>query len=295
MKALAVIVTHNRSDLLYRCIKAVMAQSFQLDEILVIDNGSTDGTGALLDRLNVTAIHQENVGSAGGWHAGLSFALENNFDYCWLMDDDGYPSQNAFELLSTHFQQPFSCLSSVVLIENDHSKLVFPMPKLNKYGHPRISLFRRKMMTVSSLPTHQLIYPFAHLFNGALVSMEAVKKIGNINKDYFIMGDEVDYFYRLREFGPVGTLLKAIHYHPDVTDRPYSKMKIYYLIKNTIINNSKYMNFVVLRNLAAVLIILKRLTQRNGLKFSLRLLFNKNFFLLNAIKSGLKAKLGKDF
>ena len=97
MKILVSIITHNRIDLLSRCIDSVELQSRMPDKILVIDNGSTDGTKATLKHRGIESISQENVGSAGGWHKAISVALDENFDAIWLMDDDGFPEKNALK------------------------------------------------------------------------------------------------------------------------------------------------------------------------------------------------------
>ena len=90
------------------------------------------------------------------------------------------------------------------------------MPVL--WGHPR------KLSTLAELRAVALegTYPFAHFFNGALVSLEAVRQVGNVDRDFFIFGDEVDYFFRLRKVGRVMSVLDALHFHPDVSQRPYS-------------------------------------------------------------------------
>ena len=61
--------------------------------------------------------------------------------------------------------------------------------------------------------------------------MAAVRKIGNVNKDYFIMGDEVDYFKRLRSAGKVLTLKQNIFILNE--DRAYTKTKVFYLVRNS--------------------------------------------------------------
>ena len=295
MKILAVIVTYNRSGLLQRCLEHLLLQTRMPDEILVVNNGSTDNTLEILDRFDVTVFTQENLGSAGGWYAGLNYAMKHNFNYCWLMDDDGYPEKNALCHLESNFPEGYAGLSSLVLSESNTNDLVFPMPRLNKDLHPTLFPYNRKMYKVESLPKNIEIYPFAHLFNGALLSISAAKQVGNINQDYFIMGDEVDYFYRLREYGGVGTLLKAIHFHPDVSMRPYSKVKIYYLLKNTIINHYKYMNLPWLRNSFVFAVILLRVLQRNGVVFFFSLVFDRQALVLKAIMSAFNGRLGKDY
>lgn len=295
MRILAVVVTHNRKTLLKRCLDNLKLQSRQPDDILVIDNGSSDGTQAFLDANNIQYIKQENLGSAGGWYCGINYGLKNNYDLCWLMDDDGFPEKNSLNLLEEKYDKKYSCLSSLVVDEKMKKKLVFPMPILNKNGFPTIKFFNRKLYSIDSFSNSEEIYPFAHLFNGALISMDAVRKIGNINKDYFIMGDEVDYFFRLKKAGYVGTLLQAIHYHPDVSFRPYSGVKIYYLLKNTIINHNKYFDYSLIRNLALIYVLLYRVYKRNGARYFLSTIFAKNFFFFKAIYAGTRNIISKDF
>ena len=44
MKIVAVVVTYNRKKLLLECLNALFGQTNPLDEIVVLDNASTDGT-----------------------------------------------------------------------------------------------------------------------------------------------------------------------------------------------------------------------------------------------------------
>ena len=205
MKVLTVVVTHNRSKLLDRCLDAINKQSDPTQDLLVINNGSTDDTEELLTKKNIWFITQENVGSAGGWHLGIKIGLEKGYDACWLMDDDGYPHEQALKNLKLNFNKEIACISSVVLKEDKNSEFVFPFPVLSKNTMPKLFGLPRKIYTLQRLKdiSKNQIYPFAHLFNGALISMNAVKRIGNVNKDFYLMGDEVDFLYRLRDYGLV--------------------------------------------------------------------------------------------
>ena len=101
----AVVVTYNRRELLEQCLAALLSQTRPPDRILVVDNASTDGTGALL--ASNTYVSKgvkmislaENQGSSGGFHAGLVAAHEAGADWAWLMDDDTIPRPDALEKL----------------------------------------------------------------------------------------------------------------------------------------------------------------------------------------------------
>tara|TARA_Y100001968_G_C19073536_1_gene579578 strand:- start:116 stop:712 length:597 start_codon:yes stop_codon:yes gene_type:complete len=190
-----------------------------------------------------------------------------------------------------------SCASSIVVKENNPESFVFPYPILNKKLLPVIFSYPRKVSRVRQLidRTENDIYPFAHLFNGALISINAIKSIGNVNTEYFMFGDELDYLFRLRKVGKVVSVCKALHFHPDVTSRPYNQLKIYYFIKNTLILNKKYYNFKLIRNFLTVLIILYRTLRRNGFIYLFQLMVGKyNRIFYSAIVRGLNGKIGKD-
>ena len=306
MKILASVLTHNRKNLLKRCISALDNQTRKGFDILIIDNGSTDGTMEMLNDLKsrhhaMDVITQENLGSAGGWSRAIKFALENDFDFIWLMDDDGYPDSKALEVLTEFLQShknKLSCVSSIVLNENDHNKLVFNLPILDKYGYPKLFGFKRKFRSKKDLIRNQIIdtYPFAHLFNGALISLEAVRNIGNVNKDFYIYGDEVDYFFRLRKFAPIYTIIHAKHFHPDVSSRPYNIKKIYYLLKNNLILFEKHFNFPNTRKIISIALLLIRIALRDRLTMSISLILGPNsHYFYKAIYRGLSGKLAKDF
>lgn len=83
-----VIVTMNRRDTLRRCLETVVAQHWPHKEIIVVDNGSSDGTADMVQhefpdvQLLVMA---ENRGAAGGKNVALQSATG---DYIVALDDD---------------------------------------------------------------------------------------------------------------------------------------------------------------------------------------------------------------
>lgn len=298
MKVLAVIVTHNREALLARCVEHCLPQLVAPDHLLVVNNASTDGTEAMLHARGVEVLTQANLGSAGGWHRGISEAVARGFDAVWLMDDDGFPDAGALAALRRLLVDGVACASSVVLREDNPARFVFPFPRLDSRGLPRVFAWPRKLQTLDALQraSPDGTYPFAHFFNGALISTTAVARVGNVDQQFFIFGDEVDYFFRLREVGRVVSVLDARHYHPDVTARPYTPAKIYYYIRNTLVLNRRYFDMPWLRNPLAVVAAVVRTMRRNGVLEGLSYLVGRNAVVLRtAVARGLAGQLGKDF
>lgn len=298
MKILAAIVTYNRSQLLERCVDALRAQTRHPEQILVINNSSTDDTEEMLRARGVDFITQPNLGGAGGFSRAIAHAVENGFDAVWLMDDDGYPNGEALERLAGRLTPGVACASSVVLREDDPEHFVFPFPVLDDEGYPAIFAWPRKLTSLSELRKRAPggTYPYAHFFNGCLIATDAIRRTGNVETGYFIAGDEVDYFMRLRQAGAVISDLAAHHYHPDVARRPLNDVKLYYYVKNTLVLNRRYFNRPALRNFLTVGVVLARTAARNGIGTALSFAAGRQSPVLRkAIVRGLRGQIGNDF
>lgn len=70
-----ILPTYNRADTIARAVRSVQAQTFQDWELLVVDDGSQDGTGDLLSGLGddrIRVMHQANAGTYVARNAGLA-------------------------------------------------------------------------------------------------------------------------------------------------------------------------------------------------------------------------------
>lgn len=100
-KVTIIIPAYNAEMYIEQCARSVLNQTLKEIEIIFIDDGSTDKTGAILDRLvhekeNAIVIHQNNLGLYKSREIGLSLATG---EYIGWVDADDYVEQNMFELL----------------------------------------------------------------------------------------------------------------------------------------------------------------------------------------------------
>jgi dolichol-phosphate mannosyltransferase len=92
-RALIIVPTYNERFNIARLIPAILAQDPSL-EILVVDDGSPDGTGAIVDGIatnnaRVHVIHREGkLGLGTAYIAGFRWALERKYDLVFEMDAD---------------------------------------------------------------------------------------------------------------------------------------------------------------------------------------------------------------
>ena len=101
------MVTYNRASLLTRMLAGLAALDRAPDAVIVVDNASTDHTATVLDAASIEQSDlklqvirpEENLGGAGGFHAGVEAAYEQGFDRIWLMDDDVVPAPDCLDVL----------------------------------------------------------------------------------------------------------------------------------------------------------------------------------------------------
>jgi len=92
-RALVIIPTYNERENITRIIGAILEQDDRL-EILVVDDGSPDGTGEIVDNImqHETRLHiikrPRKMGLGTAYIAGFSYALQNCYDFVFEMDAD---------------------------------------------------------------------------------------------------------------------------------------------------------------------------------------------------------------
>ena len=96
-----IIPAFNVEEWIERCISSVISQTYQNLEIIVIDDGSTDSTGELIDRFaekdeRIIAVHQENAGLIQVRERGISMATG---DYIGFVDGDDEIEPDMYERL----------------------------------------------------------------------------------------------------------------------------------------------------------------------------------------------------
>ena len=224
-KVIAVVVTYNRQKLLCECITALRNQTRRIDKILVINNGSNDGTESWLEQqTDLEFLTQKNVGSGGGFFTGIKEAYQKNYDWVWLMDDDGYPKQDALQNLLEGPDEKICLRNCAVINREDRKSFVW---KTGNYS------------AIDEV-TEEMIPNYAHPFNGTLLHKELIKKVGLPKKELFIWGDETEYYHRIitKYKIPFYTKTNSIHYHPASAysykkDWDYtSNWKMYFYVRN---------------------------------------------------------------
>lgn len=189
----AVLVTHNRRDLLREALRAVFGQSSPPEAVLVVDNASSDGTVEMVrdefPQAEVLAL-PENQGGAGGFHEGMKRAYETGAEWLWLMDDDTIARPTALSELRAAAERvpggpPVLLASRVLWRDGQMHPMNAPLPERARVER----LVRGAELGLMPLRSATFV--------SVLVHRRAVESHGLPLKHFFMWSDDIEYTGRV--------------------------------------------------------------------------------------------------
>jgi GT2 family glycosyltransferase len=201
----AVVLSYNRRELLLQNLAALSQQTHAVGSILVLDNGSTDGTPEAVAQLaNPLVIFHRldaNVGAARGFALSVQVAFENHgADWIWLMDDDMIPHPTALAELVEAYERNFSAPEQVGFLMSqavDSRGRVINVPTVDarapEEGQPP-GWGRHLDQGIVAVRTAALV--------ALLIPRSTYRDCGNLNPDFVIWGEDVDFTSRITETRP---------------------------------------------------------------------------------------------
>ena len=204
MKILVHIHSMNDADVITQSLSAVKNLTFPVDEVLLVDNGSTDRTVDLALPFGITLIRNENnTGTSGAVRAGFEYALKNGYDWIWVFDADTAPRANALDKLFELYHS----------FSEDIRQKVFLLASLPlDFSTQRLYhgiKYTDKGFNVTQPPPGQT-YCQIHgtIWTGSLYNLALVKQMGLPRADYMLDWAEYEYGYQGLRLG----LLAYMHY-----------------------------------------------------------------------------------
>lgn len=94
-----IISVYNVEDYIERCIKSIQNQTYSELEIIAVDDGSTDASGKILEKMalldkRIIVLHKENGGNASARNMGIDYS---HGEYLAFVDSDDYIEKNMYE------------------------------------------------------------------------------------------------------------------------------------------------------------------------------------------------------
>jgi rhamnopyranosyl-N-acetylglucosaminyl-diphospho-decaprenol beta-1,3/1,4-galactofuranosyltransferase len=198
-----VIVTRNRPDFLHGLLESIVKLTTRPGFVIIVDNASEPDTCSVVEefmqrcsvKMKVSYHRQDNnLGGAGGFNVGVAFALQQDADWFWLMDDDIEVLPDGLTQL-IGWTDRFDCFHGQ-RYDSDGSPF---------FSSQRIS--RRFAVQVPMLPDpckdgHYFLTNWA-CFEGLFIHRRIVEKIGLPDPRFFIVWDDAMYGFRAAQITEV--------------------------------------------------------------------------------------------
>ncbi len=190
----SVTVTYNGASTLRRHLESLKKQTRALEEMVVVDNASTDATRSLLETEfpEITLLPlSENIGIAGGLAEGLTYAaLKKKYDWIWIFDQDSVPSPDALE----HLLRVLPDLGDA----EEQTGILAPIcahPE-TQMSYPALRWQNSRFAPIPLSPNQRVTFADMVISSGTLIRREAIEQAGLPRSDFFM--DFVDYEHCLR-------------------------------------------------------------------------------------------------
>lgn len=127
-----IVPVYNVCGFLEKCLGSIMAQTFTDFELIVVDDGSTDGSGELCDKIaekdsRIKVIHKNNGGVVSARKAGISAACGK---YAGYVDGDDWIDTHMYEKM-VGFIEKYDC--DIVMCDVEHENKCLPFSSGSTY------------------------------------------------------------------------------------------------------------------------------------------------------------------
>jgi len=242
-KIISIILNTNRKVDTLACIQSIEDNQYPGMQILVLDNASTDGS---VEEINTIFPHitilklEENKGYAGNNNIGLTYAIKQNPDWVFVLNEDIILAKDAFE--------------QMMLAVQDRSEVGIVGPLVYHFDEPETIQSAGGTFTKGGDSLHlgqnlkdkgqyQDPYEVSWVSGCAIgIRMKAMAKAGLIDERFFYYWEETDWCFRIKEQGWKALVVpKARIWHKGVQKNYLPSPNVtYYATRNRLLFYKKH-------------------------------------------------------
>ncbi len=204
---ISVVLTWNNFEDTDECLESVVLQRYAPHKVVLVDNGSRDGS---LEKLRDKWSGQlelvenpSNLGVAAGYNAGIRAALALGAGYVALLNNDVVLDPCLIDALAGPFEdRPKTAICSPVIVYLDRPKSVwFARGVYNRFlGYSRHAFLSQPLASLSNLLGRTFESDYIPLCS-ALISRPAFEAVGLLDDRFFAGHEDVDWCLRAQAAG----------------------------------------------------------------------------------------------
>lgn len=245
--AILILNWNGKKDTL-ECLESLTLLKYKNYQTAVIDNGSNDDSvEAIMKQYPQTTVLQTNanLGYAGGNNVGISWAIDNNFDYIFLLNNDTIVDPYLINSLITSEQKQHnkSILGAKIYFYDKPNTLWFAggrwLKQFNRFEH--IGYGSTDNINFNNLNEVDYITGCA-LF----ASAATFKDVGLLDEQFFLTYEETDWCYRARKKGYKCFVVpdaKLWHKVSSSFGGAESPLVIYFMTRNKLLWGKKHLTY----------------------------------------------------
>ncbi|MFA7628078.1 MAG: ATP-binding cassette domain-containing protein [Candidatus Dojkabacteria bacterium] len=194
MKVYVLIPTRNRKELLDKCLSSLDKQTYEDFEVVVIDDGSTDGTEEVLRKHKVTVLQGDgNLWWTGAMRKGVDYVLSkcSENDYILLQNDDTYMESDFIENLIRDIKSNPKSLLGTAVKDFETKEYLY-----NTHRYKKCILQQVVVKTDESLIESETLSG-----RGTLIPVEVFQKLGNFSRLLPHYGSDYEIAFRAKSKG----------------------------------------------------------------------------------------------
>ncbi len=212
MKYSVIIPVYNSEKTIKRCINSIASQERTDVEIIVINDGSTDMTESICNKMqnkynNIVYIHKENGGVSSARNLGLSVAKGK---YIMFIDSDDYVDGKCFEIFDSYTKSDADYYQFVFSVEaNGIVKKVISWPE--RYVNTESE---KEAFIVESVVTRSINSCWAKLYRREIIEKKSLRFYEELS-----MGEDLTFVFTFLLFANKFERVDSRIYFADVTNK----------------------------------------------------------------------------
>lgn len=237
-KSVAIVVLNwNGAKILEDAINSLLKQDYSSYKIIIVDNGSIDSSRDIITKIKAkntdlveVILNDTNLGFAGGVNVGIKYALDNNFHYVALFNNDAVAQKDWLSNLLSSFDSASTLGAVTGLLLHRNGKTIDSTG--DWYSYWGLPFPRNRDEPVQNAPQSGFI--FGASGGATLYKTEMFKEIGMLDDRFFAYFEDVDISFRAQIAGYKFYFNKeAIAYHiQGATSSKFPGFGKYQMFKN---------------------------------------------------------------
>jgi GT2 family glycosyltransferase len=215
-KVAIIILNWNGIEDTLKCLQSLRGQTHQNYKVIVIDNGSRDNSKDKLGKYKKThkgeidiVYNPKNFGFAGGVNTGIEYALNEDYDYVALFNNDAVADKNWLKNLIMAAEDKQVGIVTGLLLDQSGETIDSTSEQYSIWGLP---FPRNRGDKAEKAPKGELV--FGATGGASIYKVEMLKDIGFFDENFFAYYEDVDISFRAQLAGwKVCYEPKAIAYH----------------------------------------------------------------------------------